>query len=101
MTTIRIEVPVLLYADIRLSDAAAAAISDEDGFTEAGKRHVFQHLEYALGAVGEEPPEPACTVELPRFTDARLYLTDHLFPVHSWDSLSLTSQEGDTPHAND
>ena len=91
MPTIRIEVPVLLYADLSLSDAAGDEINNEDGLTDAGKRHVFQHLEYALGAVGEEPPEPACHVELTRFIDARLYLTDHLSPVNSWDGLSLTS----------
>ena len=92
---VRIEVPILLYADIDLP----TDVTDDDGFTVIGKARVFHLLERALGEVGEEPPEPACTVELPRFTDARIYLTDHLFPVHSWDGLSLTSEEGDTPHA--
>ena len=94
---VRIEVPVLLYADLRIPEDA----TEDSQLTESAKRHIFQCLGYALGEVGEEPPEPACTVDLPRFTNARIYLTDHLFPVHSWDRLSLTSQEGDAPHAND
>ena len=92
---VRIEVPILLYADVNVPSACA----DEDGLTEVGKRHIFKHLECALGVVGEETIQPANAVELPRFNHARIYLTDHLFPVHSWDGLSLTSDDGDTPHA--
>ena len=94
---IRIEVPVLLYADIELPTDA----TDDDGFTEAGKARVFELLGRALGEVGEElPSAPHARIELQWFTDARLYLTDHLFPVMSYDGLSLTSQKGDTPHAD-
>ena len=94
---VRIEVPILLYADIELPTDAI-----KDGqLSEVGKSRVFHLLERALGEVGEEPIQPACTVELPRFANARIYLTDHLFPVHSWDGLSLTSEDRDTPHADD
>ena len=84
MPTIRIKVPVLLYADLELPDHATY----KEEFSVRGKRQVFQSLEYALGAVGEEPAD--CIIELPRFTDAQIYLTDHVTPVHSWDGLSLT-----------
>lgn len=92
---IRIEVPVLLYADIEIPNDAIK----EGALTGNGKHLIFSQLEYALGEIGQELAEPDCTLELGSFTDARVYLTDHLFPVHSWDGLSLTSQEGDTPHA--
>ena len=82
---VRIEVPVLLYADLRMPEDAT-----EDGqLTESAKRNILQCLGYALGEVGEEPPEPACTVELPRFTDARLYLTDSPFPRSQLGQLEL------------
>ena len=94
---VRIEVPILLYADLEIPDDA----THEGELTDAGKRVVFAGLEYALGEIGQELAAPDSKVEIGVFTNARIYLTDHVFPVHSWDGLSLTSEEGDTPHEDD